>query len=61
VIPRAVRRGAVALVMALAALAGCTDALDPDVTIDDGDQFPPATDSRTSDPPTFPLPTVTEP
>jgi uncharacterized lipoprotein len=36
------------------ALAGCSsDALVPDVTVDERDDQPPATDTRTVDPPTM--------
>lgn len=48
--------------VAVVTLAACdTDELVPDVTNDDQDLRPPATDTRTSDPPSPSLPVTTEP
>jgi len=49
------RRAAAGVALgAMLAFAGCSsDGLDPDITIDDTDHEPPATDTRTVDPPTF--------
>lgn len=56
-----VRAGTVAVV-AIVVLAACdSDELVPDVTTDDEDLRPPATDTRTSDPPSPSLPITTEP
>jgi uncharacterized lipoprotein len=53
---------ALATVAAVVILAACdTDELVPDVTNDDQDPRPPATDTRTSDPPSPSLPITTEP
>lgn len=52
----------IAAVVAVVVLGACdTDELVPDVTNDDQDRRPPATDTRTSDPPTPSLPVTTEP
>lgn len=51
-----------AAVVAVLALAACgSDGLVPDVTNDDQDLRPPATDTRTSDPFSPSLPLTTEP
>jgi hypothetical protein len=59
-----VRRLARASLLALSVTlaVGCTDDdLDPDITFEDDDDLPPATDTRTSDPPLSTLPSVTDP
>jgi uncharacterized lipoprotein len=52
----------VAASLVVAVLAACdSDELVPDVTTGDEDRRPPATDTRTSDPPISTLPVTAEP
>jgi hypothetical protein len=51
-----------AAAVVVVAMAACdSDELVPDVTTDDQDLRPPATDTRTSDPPSPSLPVTTDP
>ncbi len=56
------RQCVIVAAVAVVALVGCdSDTLEPDVTIANTDDQPPATDTRTTDPPTISNLPITQP